>query len=221
MSQSVHRTGDVIGTASCARDLRTVAEGLHHLVGSAEPTVVFSSLARLCIPGFSDECTVDLAEDGRPGHRIAYPCGDAAGAGSALGEPAPAGTNLQVCTAVESLPEDVGPAYSGVIVHSWASFVPGPAESLVARLMADRAVAAISHARTGNQVERALEAAENLRIALQTNRRIGIAIGILMALQKTTDTGAFELLAKASQRGNRKLRDVADEVIQIGCLPRA
>jgi len=215
MSQSVHRTDDVIGTASRARDLRSIAAGLHHLVRSAEPTVVFSSLAKLCIPAFSDECTVDLAEDGCPGHRIAYPCPDGAGTGSAS-----AGTHLQVCTAVESLPEDVGPAYSGVIVHTWVSFVPGPAESLVARLMADRAVAAISHARTGHQVQCALEAAENLRIALQTNRRIGIAIGILMALQKTTDTGAFELLAKASQRGNRKLRDVADEVIQIGCLPR-
>jgi AmiR/NasT family two-component response regulator len=60
---------------------------------------------------------------------------------------------------------------------------------------------------------------DNLEIALTTARRIGAAIGILMANHKTTEAQGFELLRLISQSTNRKLRDVADEVVQTGTLP--
>jgi len=60
---------------------------------------------------------------------------------------------------------------------------------------------------------------ENLQVALASNRRIGTAIGILMAQRRITDTAAFDLLRDVSQRDHRKLREVADDVVLTGALP--
>ena len=56
----------------------------------------------------------------------------------------------------------------------------------------------------------------NLELALVTARRIGAAVGIIMALEKVTEDQAFQVLRKASQKQNRKLRDVADDVLTAG-----
>ena len=58
----------------------------------------------------------------------------------------------------------------------------------------------------------------NLEIALQTSRRIGAAIGIIMAMEKVTELDAFDKIRHASQHGNRKVRDVAEDVLSIGAL---
>ena len=55
--------------------------------------------------------------------------------------------------------------------------------------------------------------AENLRIALDSNREIGKAIGLLMASHKLTDEQAFDVLKRASQDLNRKLHDIAVEFV--------
>lgn len=60
---------------------------------------------------------------------------------------------------------------------------------------------------------------EQLRRALETSRCIGAAMGILMATHKVSLEAAFELLRRASQNQNRKLRDVALDVLELGCLP--
>lgn len=62
---------------------------------------------------------------------------------------------------------------------------------------------------------------EHLRLALDSNRDIGAAIGILMYSRKITRDTAFEMLRSASQRAHRKLRDVAEEVLRTGQLPTA
>ena len=62
---------------------------------------------------------------------------------------------------------------------------------------------------------------EHLRTALDTNRDIGIAIGVLMTSLLVTRAQAFDLLRIASQHGHRKLRDVALELIDTGVLPEA
>ena len=59
----------------------------------------------------------------------------------------------------------------------------------------------------------------NLESALQTNRQIGTAMGILMARRLVTSDQAFDLLREASQHLNRKLHDVAAEVTMTGTLP--
>jgi GAF domain-containing protein len=64
------------------------------------------------------------------------------------------------------------------------------------------------------------ERAENLRIALDTNRQIGTAMGILMARHRCSADEAFTALRVTSQHLYRKLRDIADEVVYTGVLPK-
>jgi transcriptional regulator with GAF, ATPase, and Fis domain len=56
----------------------------------------------------------------------------------------------------------------------------------------------------------------NLRAALETRDLIGQAKGVLMERFKVTADQAFDLLVSASQRKNRKLRDVAYDVATTG-----
>lgn len=57
-----------------------------------------------------------------------------------------------------------------------------------------------------------------LRVALQNSRDIGTALGILMSQHKIGRDAAFELLRTASQHSNRKVRDLALEVVETGTL---
>ena len=52
-----------------------------------------------------------------------------------------------------------------------------------------------------------------------TARRIGIAIGVVMDSRKVTEAAAFKLLSEASQATHRKLRDIAQDVLDTGALP--
>jgi AmiR/NasT family two-component response regulator len=54
---------------------------------------------------------------------------------------------------------------------------------------------------------------------LRTNRQIGTAVGILMSSHLITYDEAFRVLRTASHHSNRKLRDVADHVVETGALP--
>jgi hypothetical protein len=58
----------------------------------------------------------------------------------------------------------------------------------------------------------------HLEIALNSNRDIGTAIGILMTTHLVTQAQAFTMLRTASQHGHRKLRDIANDVIFTGSL---
>jgi ANTAR domain/GAF domain len=64
----------------------------------------------------------------------------------------------------------------------------------------------------------AKQRAANLERALTSNRHIGMAMGVLMATHKITRDDAFALLRIASQNANRKLVDIADDVIHTGVL---
>jgi hypothetical protein len=65
----------------------------------------------------------------------------------------------------------------------------------------------------------ASDEAENLARALETNREIGVAMGVLMAKHNLTREQAFGLLRMASQDSNRKLADLAVEVADTGQVP--
>jgi len=70
-----------------------------------------------------------------------------------------------------------------------------------------------------NAVGQAETRVQQLRTALDSNRVIGTAMGILMAAFELTAAQAFHLMVKASQNTNRKLRDLANDVIRTGTLP--
>ena len=52
-----------------------------------------------------------------------------------------------------------------------------------------------------------------LTFARDSNRRIGMAMGIVMNQRQVDEVHAFDVLRRISQNTNRKLRDVADDVI--------
>ncbi len=60
--------------------------------------------------------------------------------------------------------------------------------------------------------------AKNLMKALETNREIGVAMGILMQQHRFSRQEAFHVLQVASQNSNRKLADIAVEVADTGTL---
>jgi AmiR/NasT family two-component response regulator len=57
------------------------------------------------------------------------------------------------------------------------------------------------------------ELADNLDIAMRTRAVIEQSKGILMGQRRRGATEAFNLLAAASQRSNRKLRDIAQAIV--------
>jgi len=59
----------------------------------------------------------------------------------------------------------------------------------------------------------------NLKEALQSRELIGQAQGILMERERITAEQAFDVLRRASQHLNRKLRDVAENVVTTGETP--
>jgi AmiR/NasT family two-component response regulator len=61
--------------------------------------------------------------------------------------------------------------------------------------------------------------ATHLLRALQSNREIGVAVGVLMARYGISREQAFDLLRIGSQRSNRKLAELAAEVADTGLAP--
>ena len=64
----------------------------------------------------------------------------------------------------------------------------------------------------------ASERADHLMRALESNREIGVAMGVLMQRHQLTRLEAFDVLRVASQDANRKLADIATEVADTGIL---
>jgi hypothetical protein len=60
------------------------------------------------------------------------------------------------------------------------------------------------------------EHAANLKDALRSSRRIGAAIGIVMANRRVTEEQAFLILSRTSQHINRKVRLLADDIVESG-----
>ena len=54
---------------------------------------------------------------------------------------------------------------------------------------------------------------ENLNQAMQSRATIDHAVGIVMATGGKTSKEAFQVLVRASQRENRKLREIAEEIV--------
>lgn len=77
----------------------------------------------------------------------------------------------------------------------------------------------IAAAILGSDLER--HRCAHLQRAVHTNRRIGAALGIVMATQQLDLDDAWQLLSTASQQRNIKLASLAEDVIYTGELPGA
>jgi GAF domain-containing protein len=78
------------------------------------------------------------------------------------------------------------------------------------QVFADQAAIALANAQVYWD---ARHLSENLTQAIKSRETIDHAVGILMANGGLTPQDAFQLLVRASQRENRKLRDVAEEIV--------
>jgi len=78
-------------------------------------------------------------------------------------------------------------------------------------LLATHGALALSALRRG-------DTASHLARALESNREIGVAMGVLMSQHKITREQAFGLLRITSQHTHRKLSDIAGDVADTGTL---
>jgi GAF domain-containing protein len=85
----------------------------------------------------------------------------------------------------------------------------GPRTRTLAAAYATHAGAALARAAEHEQ-------AVQLRQAVASNPVIGAAIGILVGTERITEAEAFDRLRVASQHSNRKLRDIAAEIVARG-----
>lgn len=114
-------------------------------------------------------------------------------------------------TAVWSLPLE-GVAEVGASLNLYASTpAPWTAESArIAPALASKAATILAHR---SALARCEELNATLQRALDTRTVIGQAQGVLMARQRIGADEAFEILRRASQRTNRKLRDIAADIV--------
>lgn len=80
----------------------------------------------------------------------------------------------------------------------------------IAELFADQAAVAISNAQIYGS---ALTLTKQLTEAVKSREVIGEAMGILIERENVTQEQAFEMLKKASQQSNVKLREIAERVV--------
>jgi len=92
---------------------------------------------------------------------------------------------------------------------------PFDSAELLARVQAHRHLQELREV----AVDEAETVAGQLRQALASNRTIGTAIGIVMARYGLASDRAFHTLVRISQQSNRKLRDVAEEIVAAGAIP--
>jgi AmiR/NasT family two-component response regulator len=109
----------------------------------------------------------------------------------------------------ESAAEGLGAGADDYVVKP---FDPG---ELLARLRVHFALARLRE----YAVSQAEGEAANLRVALSSNRQIGAALGILMNRLEIGNDESLALLRETSQRLDRKLSDIAHEVVLTGELP--
>jgi GAF domain-containing protein len=88
------------------------------------------------------------------------------------------------------------------------AFTKGHEEMI--QVFADQAAIALANAQVYWD---ARHLSENLTQAIKSRETIDHAVGILMANGGLSPQDAFQLLVRASQRENRKLRDVAEEIV--------
>jgi hypothetical protein len=211
----IHARDHAAGFAPAAPERADgLLESLTHLVGSAEPAVVFGSLARLCVVNFCASVVIDICEGESARYRISYPRDRIR-----VMEP-DADSDGNVHGVSFNCAEDSPAPYAGAAWFTWHDHRPTQAEEILAALLIDRGVAIVAQHRLEDDLEAVRRLAEELRLSLVSDRRVGIAIGILMRTHAITEDVAFHRLCVASQNNRQQLRDITDEVVRVGYLDR-
>jgi GAF domain-containing protein len=103
-----------------------------------------------------------------------------------------------------------GTSWGALNLYSREVSAPRPSESDGLRELAERAAVVLANAVSWSRLQ---STNERLTRILESRGIIGQAQGILMAREGIGSDQAFDILRRASQRMNRKLRDIAAEVV--------
>jgi hypothetical protein len=117
---------------------------------------------------------------------------------------------------VLSLPLSPDPQEGAMNLYARYPAAFGAVDRAKATILASLASLALSVAQSHEDEERRYE---NLNAALATRETIGEALGILMERERITADQAFDILRRASQHFNIKLRDVAQNLVDTGENP--
>ena len=114
-----------------------------------------------------------------------------------------------------AVPVPAAPLLAGLNVYASSVAAFDDDDRRTVARFADFAAVAFSNV---DALEDARELAENLRRAMASRSVIEQAKGILVERHKLTPDQAFRLIVEASQRANRKVRDLAEELVLTGEL---
>jgi len=95
-------------------------------------------------------------------------------------------------------------------LYSETAYAFTEAHERTVRVFADQASIALANAQVYWD---ARQLNENLTQAIESRETISQAVGILIAVGGRTPEAAFQVLVQASQRENRKVRDIAEEIV--------
>jgi ANTAR domain len=188
---------------------------LHTLRRSAEPAVVLSGLARLCVPCFSDGCSVELSEGLDPVFKVSFPSpGEDRCPRSESWHGGDIPTGATVVTAFDMPSADGCPSFSGHIVHSWTRQPLAAGAPVIARLLVDHALTVIRHERLAERALAAEERSALLAREAMAGQSIGEAVGIVMATRHLDRTAALDLLKDASRQSGCSLHEVSAHLVR-------
>lgn len=218
-------------------DVVAVNTAMHHLATSPDPEIVFSHLAELMVPALCDAAAVRLVPD-NPQRSDGEPAGQSAAGGATRptvtrGRLTQSSTEPAHFSVVVHVDLGTDPTYqywgsgsgsgsgSGVeLVLSWWVQPPRDSDLALLDLVVRCAAGAVASDRHAADVEYHRHRVANLTRALESNRTIGAAIGVLMVTRQLTYQQGFDLLSATSQRRNRKIADLAAAVLYEGDLPQ-
>jgi hypothetical protein len=211
-------------------DLESVNTGMHELVPSADPAVVFDRLARLCVPAVCDIASADVfsgdrlarwleltAHQGQP----ATPSRSSSCGSNHIQGPAGRYTlTVYAAGQLNHAQNSDAPDYLAALTCSWLDgYRPGPADVALLELLCRCATGiTLQHSQAAHLATQT-NMVTQLRVALDSNRKIGAAIGVLMTHRHFTYEQGLKALLTTSQNTNRKMADLADDVLYTGELP--
>jgi GAF domain-containing protein len=206
LSVLTHRAVEIVGHAQHAAITRAVRRGFETVAAtSAVPFEVDRIQYELgtgpCVDAITDEGNGTY----RTGNLPAEP------RWGALGHIAGETTDVRSLLSIRFYLGDEDDLIASLNLYSSARDAFDDSDETLATMLATHGALAVRATRLHEQVG-------HLNIALRSSRRIGAAVGVLMATYKLTDEQAFGLLRVASQGANRKLAVIADEVVRTGAI---
>jgi hypothetical protein len=194
------------GTAGTGTDdsLANLMQAADSLISSTEPSVVFDDLVQRSAPLVCDAARAMVYGPGAVLHASTWP--------QDVAEHQPESESVVTEVKVPASGEHAG--YHAIVSMRFG--FPDHSHPFIARLLVERAIANVEQARLAEIAARHKDEAVHLAIALSTNRDIGVAVGIVMTNHALNRDEAFALLSRASQTTNRKLHEIALEVVRVG-----